>query len=186
MCLLLFGLSQISAPCLLRILGHLPLVLGPTWIHGWVILDAKGWVDFIHQGDQLKLELPCWCPVFPAVSLVDMGTNVTQISVFPRVVGFLEMMETHDQDPTGGNLRSWVSQSPPPYSSSSLLKSSETLDLGAAGWLSWLSVQLLVSAQVMSSRFVSSSPTSDSVLTALNLLGILFPCPSLSLSLPLK
>ena len=36
------------------------MVLGPTWIHGLVILDAKGWVDFIHQGDQLKVELPCW------------------------------------------------------------------------------------------------------------------------------
>ena len=36
----------------------------------------------------------------------------------------------------------------------------------APGWLSWLSLQLLVSAQVMTSGFVNSSPTSDSVLTA--------------------
>ena len=37
---------------------------------------------------------------------------------------------------------------------------------GAPGWLSRLSVQLLVSAQVMISRFMSSSPVSGSVLIA--------------------
>ena len=48
--------------------------------------------------------------------------------------------------------------------------------LGAPGWLSWLSVQLLVLAQVVISRFVSSSPTLGSMLTAQSLLGILsFP-----------
>ena len=49
------------------------------------------------------------------------------------------------------------------------------------GWLSWLSIQGLVSAQAVMSQFVSSSHTSGSVLTAQNLLGIL----SLPLSLPL-
>ena len=46
---------------------------------------------------------------------------------------------------------------------------------GAPGWHSWLSVRLLISAQVMSSRFVSSSPS----LSAQSLFGIL----SLPLSL---
>ena len=50
---------------------------------------------------------------------------------------------------------------------------------GAPGWLSRLSIQLLVWAQVMISRFVSSSPTLSSALTSQSLLGIL----SLSLSL---
>ena len=40
---------------------------------------------------------------------------------------------------------------------------------GAPGWLSPLSVQLLKSAQVMISRFVSSRPTWGSVLTAQSL-----------------
>ena len=54
---------------------------------------------------------------------------------------------------------------------------------GTPGWLSRLSTQLLVLAQVMISRFVSSSPASGSTLTAGNLLGIL--SLSLPLSLPL-
>ena len=63
---------------------------------------------------------------------------------------------------------------------------------GAPGWLSGLSVQLLVSAQVMISRFMASSPASGSVLTAQSLLGILSlsssPCapPLLTLSLSLS
>ena len=48
------------------------------------------------------------------------------------------------------------------------------------GWLSLLSLRLLISAQVMISWLVGSSPTSGSVLTAWSLLGI-----SLSPSLPL-
>ena len=48
------------------------------------------------------------------------------------------------------------------------------------GWLSRLGVQLLVLVQVMISRFVSSSPTPGTVLTARSLLGIL----SLLLSCP--
>ena len=55
--------------------------------------------------------------------------------------------------------------------------------IGEPGWLSWLSIQLLTSAWVMISRFVRSSPTSGSVLTAWSLLGILSPSLSLSLSL---
>ena len=55
------------------------------------------------------------------------------------------------------------------------------LTLGATGWLSQLSVQLLISAQVMILWFVSSSPASGSSPTAQSLLGIL----SLPLSLPL-
>ena len=51
------------------------------------------------------------------------------------------------------------------------------------GWLSWLSVRLLILAQVMISRFVSLSPRLGSALTVWNLLGIL--SLSLSLSLPL-
>ena len=51
--------------------------------------------------------------------------------------------------------------------------------VGAPGWLSQLSVQLLVSTQVMISWFVSSNPALGSALTVQSLLGIL------SLSLPL-
>ena len=53
--------------------------------------------------------------------------------------------------------------------------------MGAPGWLSQLSVRLLISVQVMISRFVELSPASGSVLTVWSLLGIL----SLPLSLPL-
>ena len=52
----------------------------------------------------------------------------------------------------------------------------------APGWLSWLSVQLLVLAQVMISRFMSSSPVSGSLLSVQSPLCIL--CPLLSLPLP--
>ena len=54
---------------------------------------------------------------------------------------------------------------------------------GAPGWLGWLSIRLLISAQVMISRFVGSSPASGSALTAgaWSLLPIL-SLPSLSLS----
>ena len=48
------------------------------------------------------------------------------------------------------------------------------------GWLSWLSVRLLISAQVVISQFMSSSPMSGLVLTVWSLLGILSP----SLSAP--
>ena len=44
---------------------------------------------------------------------------------------------------------------------------------GAPGWLSQLSVGLLVLAQVMISWFVGLRPASSSVLTAQSLLGIL-------------
>ena len=61
---------------------------------------------------------------------------------------------------------------------------------GAPGWLSWLSIRLLVSAQVMISWFMRSSPTSGSALTAWNLPGILslphFLTPLHALSLSLK
>ena len=52
---------------------------------------------------------------------------------------------------------------------------------GAPVWLSRLSLRLLISAQVMISRFVGLCPGSGSALTAQRLLGIL----SLPLSLPL-
>ena len=42
---------------------------------------------------------------------------------------------------------------------------------GESGWLSWLDVPLLVSAQVVISRLVGSSPISGSVLTAQSLDG---------------
>ena len=57
---------------------------------------------------------------------------------------------------------------------------------GAPGWLSWLSVRLLFSAQVMISWFTGSSPASGSVLTARSLLGILpasLPAPPRHFSL---
>ena len=66
---------------------------------------------------------------------------------------------------------------------------------GTPGWLSQLSIGLLVSAQVMISQFMSSSPTSGSTLIVQSLLGILTLsfslCPSpalvvLSLSLSLS
>ena len=61
---------------------------------------------------------------------------------------------------------------------------------GVPWWLSWLSVQLLISVQVMTSWFVSSSPASDFALTVQSLLEILslplslflFPTCTLSLS----
>ena len=53
---------------------------------------------------------------------------------------------------------------------------------GVPGWLSWLSVQLLVLAQVVISWIVSSSLTSVSLLTAWSLLDIL----SLPFSVPLS
>ena len=62
----------------------------------------------------------------------------------------------------------------------------------APGWLSKLNVELLISAQVMISQFMSLSPTSGSVLTVWSLLGILFlslslsPPPSVSLSVSLS
>ena len=52
------------------------------------------------------------------------------------------------------------------------------------GWLSWLSIQLFILAQVMVSWFMSSTPALYSVLTAQRLPGIL--CLPLSLSLSLK
>ena len=55
----------------------------------------------------------------------------------------------------------------------------ETGSLGVPGWFSQLSLWLLVSAQVMISQFVSSSPASGPVMSPQSLLGIL----SLSLSL---
>ena len=67
--------------------------------------------------------------------------------------------------------------------------------LGAPGWLSWLSVQLWISAQVMISRFMSSSPASGSVLNACSEPGSCFGCcvslslcpsPACTLSLSLK
>ena len=66
--------------------------------------------------------------------------------------------------------------------------------LGAPGWLSWLSIELWISAQVMISWFVGSSPASGCSLTVWSLVGILSlllslplpPCLSLSLSLYLK
>ena len=57
-----------------------------------------------------------------------------------------------------------------------------SLPQGAPGWLSQLSIQLLVSAQVMISWIVGLSPESGSVLTAWSLPGIL--CLPLSLPLP--
>ena len=54
-------------------------------------------------------------------------------------------------------------------------------DDGAPGWLSWLSIQLLVLAQVMISQFMGLSPASGSVLTCRASLEF-----SLSLSLSLS
>ena len=60
-----------------------------------------------------------------------------------------------------------------------LKKKERVVNPGAPGWLSQLSIELLVLAQVMISWFMRSSPTLGSVLTLQSLLGI----PSLSLSL---
>ena len=57
---------------------------------------------------------------------------------------------------------------------------------GAPGWLNWLSVHLLISAQVMISKFVSSSPASGSVLAVWSLLKSLSLSLSLSFSLSLS
>ena len=53
--------------------------------------------------------------------------------------------------------------------------------MGVPGWLSWLSIRLLISAQVMISQFTGSGPASVSALTAWSLLGILGFSLSLSL-----
>ena len=58
--------------------------------------------------------------------------------------------------------------------------SQESPGTGAPEWLSWLSIWLLVAAQVMVSQFVGLSPTLGSVLAVWSLLGILSP----SLSAP--
>ena len=55
------------------------------------------------------------------------------------------------------------------------------VEMGAPRWLSQLSVQLLVLAQVMISQFMSLSPVSGSVLMACSLLGM----PALSAPTPL-
>ena len=57
---------------------------------------------------------------------------------------------------------------------------------GAPGWLVQLSARLLISAQVMISRFVGSSPASSSVPTVRSLLGILSLCPSTTHAFSLK
>ena len=49
-------------------------------------------------------------------------------------------------------------------------------EIGVPGWLNRLSIWLLLSAQVMISRFVSSSPGSGSALTMWSLRGILSLC----------
>ena len=74
------------------------------------------------------------------------------------------------------------------------IPSFKNVDFGMLGWLSQLRIWLLISAQVMISRFVRSSPTSGSVMTARACLGFSLSfsvCPSpahmwvLSLSLSL-
>ena len=61
---------------------------------------------------------------------------------------------------------------------------------GVPGWLSWVSYWLLISAQVMVSRFMGLSPVLGPVLIVGCRLGILSPSvsttPLLSLSLSLK
>ena len=68
-------------------------------------------------------------------------------------------------------------------------------DDGAPGWLSWLSIQLLVLAQVMISQFMGLSPASGSVLNTCSESGACFgfcvsfsvcPSPVHPLSLSLK
>ena len=49
----------------------------------------------------------------------------------------------------------------------------DQLKVTEPGWLSWLSVQLLLLAQVMISRIVGLSPVLGSQLTAWSMLGIL-------------
>ena len=58
--------------------------------------------------------------------------------------------------------------------------------LGVPGWLSRLTVRILVSAQVMISWFVGPSPVLGSTLPVRSLLGILSLCPSCTLSLLLS
>ena len=67
---------------------------------------------------------------------------------------------------------------------------SKKLGDGVPGWLSWLSLRLLISAQFMFTWFVGSSLESGSALTAWSPVGILsLPLsapPPLMLSVPLK
>ena len=58
--------------------------------------------------------------------------------------------------------------------------------LGAPGWLSRLSVRLLILAEVIISQFVGSSPTSGSALMLQSLLGILSLLLVLTLSLKIN
>ena len=84
----------------------------------------------------------------------------------------------------------WLSTGPILVNSPSALERMSVL--GVPGWLSWLSVQLLISAQVTVSWFVGLSPALGSALTTRNLLGFSFsslslcPFPAHALSLPLK
>ena len=71
------------------------------------------------------------------------------------------------------------------YSSKDCIALKKKKYIGAPGWLSQLRLWLLVSAQVMISRFMGSSPVSGSVLSVWSLLGILSLSVSLSLSLSL-
>ena len=72
-----------------------------------------------------------------------------------------------------------------PKSSSPTLGTELTLQnnnkIGTTGWLSWLGIQLLISAQVMASLFMGLDPFSGSVLVVAELAWVL----SLSLSPPL-
>ena len=77
--------------------------------------------------------------------------------------------------------KSTNSQSLPHYVPVNFIIFKVNYTIGVPGWLSWLSFQLLVLAQVMISRFMSSSPASGSVLTVQSCLGFFLSfslCPS--------
>ena len=82
------------------------------------------------------------------------------------MLGFPQKLISHSHS---GKCALWTSEQ--------ILNDKSALEV--PGWLSWLNIQLLISAQVMISLFVGSNPMLSSVLTAQGLLGIL----SLSLSL---
>ena len=121
------------------------------------------------------------------VSAQDKGSGITEHRTEPATTGVesKKALQRRGEPPTGGGA---LEHTPGTSTLSALgnnsilhgLLNGYSIIKGTAGWLSRLSVRLLVSAQVMILQFVSSSPVSASALTVQRLLRIL----SLPLSAP--
>ena len=114
-----------------------------------------------------------------------MTSSPTSGELMPRIGWAWALLQVSSSPLWWALLLSLSPSSPHPRSlvtslTLSLSKKKKRFIIGVPGRLSWLSAQLLISAQVMISRFMSSSPTWGSALREWSLLGIL----SLPLSLP--